>query len=207
MEAGPDYSKYSRSQLLDAYRNIDKTKYPERTQIILDELEKRPKESSTQIQEEKKNKNRQISIVISAYQFALGAIGLVYAFTTLYNQITSTQLLFWVIIVFVLIFYCLTIYAGFRLSKLHQIGIKLSLIVQSIYLVRFNIFDFNFEIQSFLNVPILIELPIDISLGLSTNLIPFVNILYQQNATDYFVGINLVALIVIYYLRKLKEVD
>ena len=49
MEARPDYSKYSRSQLLDAYRNIDKTKYPERTQIILDELEKRPSEPSTQM--------------------------------------------------------------------------------------------------------------------------------------------------------------
>ena len=49
MEYNPDYTKYTYDELLDAYSNIDRDKYPKRTQVLIKEIKKRKLEKSESV--------------------------------------------------------------------------------------------------------------------------------------------------------------
>jgi len=69
IEKTPDYKKYSREELLDILRNIDRSKFPERTRLAEEALENLP---AMEPKLEERNDNKVLTI------FALGTFEVVF---------------------------------------------------------------------------------------------------------------------------------
>ena len=72
MDKIPDYSKYTLDQLYDVYDHLDRDRYPDRFKVVVDYIEKRKVELSSEkkVKEEKKdflkidgNKSTYLSVI------------------------------------------------------------------------------------------------------------------------------------------------
>ena len=112
MDKLPDYTKYGLDELYDVYHHIDRSKYPETFEIVVQEIKKREKDKPIEKNDKYKIYIRDYWVVLVLGIVTLGIYFLYWYYTNLneikisFNfhddekEISYAQTLFWIIILF-----------------------------------------------------------------------------------------------------------
>ncbi len=213
MNSHPDYSTYSISELYDASATVDKYKFPDRYELIKEEIKKKKEEEKRKVEiiPETKEESSSVNPVdfsrfISWYQIVNGSLGLLIIIISLFTS--TEQILSGLIssIVSSSLIYILLIIAGFLLLKKQKVGFWLSLIllsIQSFFIKAYFIFNFS----SLIKILILYKNTgswsfFDFNFGIS-----FVSSGMMFNISDntWTVGINIITIALIIILMANKN--
>lgn len=152
MDATPDYSKYSLADLQDVEKRIDQSLYPERHQMVLQQIERKQAEPVVlaPLSPSEKRRTAAISRAVAAIEIAAGLIGI------------GTVLWLWLasvahsIIPLTLPLYALipslSIVAGVLLWRDHPIGLPLSIGLQALTAPIIKISSFVYSLSAGINV-------------------------------------------------------
>jgi hypothetical protein len=139
---------------------------------------------------------------IAIYQIIGGLIGFFILWTIDFSSLSTNKV---VLSIIAILLFTLSIYSGFLLLKNNLAkGINLSIFLNSIQVISFGVLGYVFKFVSGVCIGLNLDLTEDVIVGLLFDVTNF-QINGQGSSDALFLGINLIPIIILYFLFKSKD--
>ena len=152
------------------------------------------------------SKSSKIKLRILAWYQIIGGLCGVLMFLWILIQTDQIHGLSWVIFSIILILYCFSIYSGWLLFGDRLIfGLKLSIINQWLQIVALTFVRFTYMYVAGMELFITIDTANGFNLGIKYYLGSEATISFYNEEKPFFIGVNLIALILVGLITKLRD--